>query len=155
MSQIAQRSKTRLDPQKMAFLNYYTNPESPTFSNAFRSAIRAGFSESYANRITSPATNSQWIEDWIEENIREYEIIHLAEKNLKDFLSPAETDKKIKADLTKFALERLKKHKYSTRQEHTGAEGEPIFLPSTLLNKNELDQPVIDAEVVDDSPPET
>jgi hypothetical protein len=150
MSEVAQRTRNiRLDPQKIAFLNYYTKPDSPTFSNAFQSALRAGFSESYSRNILGEQN------EWISDNLVQYEIVNQAEQNLKEFLSPEETDKKIKADLTKFALERLKKHKYSTRQEHTGQDGEPLFLPSTLLGKNELDRPVVEAEIVEPEPPTT
>ncbi len=137
------RREIRLDPQRIAFLNYYANPESETFNNALRSAIKAGYSESYAARITTDG------EYWISEHLREFSIIHKAERNLNTMLDG--DDERIKADLTKFALERLKKHKYSSRQEHTGSEGEPLFLPSTLLNKNALDKPIIEATIIESS----
>src|ERR1700693_2927084 len=49
------------DPRHNLFEAYYTNPESPTFSNALRSALKAGYSRHYADNITHH--NPQWFAD--------------------------------------------------------------------------------------------
>lgn len=41
----------RPNPRQLAFVEYYTSPASPTFSNATQSAIRAGYSEQYAKTL--------------------------------------------------------------------------------------------------------
>lgn len=43
----------RLDSRRLAFLEYYFKPDSPTFRNALQSALRAGYSKSYAENITA------------------------------------------------------------------------------------------------------
>lgn len=111
------------DPRQALFLSYYFDRKSPTFSNALQSALKAGYNQEYAESITAAMPN------WLAESIRDAKIIKKAEKNLDEFLekeSDDPIDKKIKADMTKFALERLNKTKYSARQELTGENGEAI-----------------------------
>lgn len=112
----------KVDPRQALFLSYYFDQKSETFSNALQSALKAGYEEEYAKTITAQMPT------WLSENIREAKIIKQAEKNLNNFLSDEEEDKKIKADMTKFALERLNKVKYSARQELTGEDGKEIKL---------------------------
>lgn len=49
----APRKQKRADPRQITFFVGYTDPESPTYSNAYQSAIAAGYSETYAKNITS------------------------------------------------------------------------------------------------------
>lgn len=42
-----------LNPQQELFLERYTNPKSPTFSNALQSALEAGYKQEYAENITT------------------------------------------------------------------------------------------------------
>lgn len=107
------------DPRQSLFLSYYLDPKSKTFSNALQSALKAGYEQEYAESITAQMPT------WLSESIRDSEIIQRAEKNLSEFLNDNE-DKRIKADMTKFALERLNKAKYSSRSEVTGKDGEAI-----------------------------
>jgi len=107
-----------LNPKRVAFKEYYCNPESDTFGNAYQSAKKAGFSEEYAKNIMNQG------QEWVSEIIRDMQIINKAEKNL-DVLLESE-DERIKSDMTKFTLSRLNKRKYSDRTEHTGKDGGDI-----------------------------
>ncbi len=98
-----------LTPRQQAFLNNYLDPKSETFSNAYQSALKAGFSEEYAKTILSQDV------DWLSENLRDNKLVVKALKNL-DILLDGE-DTKVRADLTKFVLERLNKQKFSTKSE--------------------------------------
>lgn len=106
--------KDELDPRQASFLQYYLDPKSETFSNGYGSAIKAGYGEGYAQQIT--AREPAWLEI-----VKDWELLKKAEKNLKEFLEH-DTDDKIRADMTKFVLERLHKKKYSARTEveHSG-----------------------------------
>lgn len=109
----------KIDPRQALFLKYYLDKKSETFSNGLQSALKAGYEEEYAKTITAQ------MPDWLSEKINDSKIIQKAEKNLEEFLND-DSDKRIKADMTKFALERLAKTKYSSRQELTGKDGEAI-----------------------------
>lgn len=130
------------DPRQLLFIKYYFDPEEKeTFSNAYQSAIKAGYAEEYAQNITSIMPK------WLSETIGDQRIVQQAEKNLLEMLEmDTLTDvvkgkgenvikitvddpqmKRIKADMTKFALERLRKDKYSSRQEVTGKDGGDLF----------------------------
>ena len=106
------------DPRQALFLSYYIDPKSESFANAYQSALRAGYTKDYAKIIT----NSKL--DWLSDNLRELDFVKQAEKNLKKLL--VSDNEKIQADMTKFTLERLKKEKYSSRTEQTGAEGKEL-----------------------------
>lgn len=106
------------DPRQAEFLKNYLDTESDTFSNAYQSAIKAQYSEDYASNIMNV------LPKWLGENIGSQELIKKAEKNINKFLDENYTlDDKIKADITKFVLERLNKAKYSTKSEieHSGS----------------------------------
>lgn len=126
------------DPKKALFVALYTDPTSPTFSNATQSGLKAGYSIEYSKRILTHLTPD------LKEKLRG--IVHntllaKAETNLNEMLelpskTPAigafgpifEKDQegkkvpvmshnpgliKIKADVTKFVAERLGKKFYS------------------------------------------
>lgn len=114
-----------VDPRQALFVQYYLDSESETFANGLKSAIKAGYSEEYAKVLTAKMPN------WLSDKVRDSEIIKKAEKNLKEFLEMEAIDaphKKIKADMTKFTLERLNKKKYSQRSEIPGEEGNEIVV---------------------------
>lgn len=111
------------DPRQALFLANYLNPKKDTFGNAYQSAIKAGYEHGYAKEITSAMPT------WLEENTRTEYIVKRAEKNLQEFLDPEFEDNKIKADMSKFALSRLNKQKYSERQELTGKDGKDLPTP--------------------------
>lgn len=121
-----------LTPQQELFLERYTNPKSPTFSNALQSAIEAGYSESFANNITGI------MPEWLSENIGDLKRLKRAEKNLDEVqniqiyneegkVDAQLVDKRTKVDM--FIAERLNKQKYSTRIEQTGKDGESLPVP--------------------------
>lgn len=107
------------DPRQTLFLANYLDPKSPTFSNAFQSALKAGYEEEYAKAILSKEL------DWLAEYVNDDYLVQKAQSNLKEFLENSK-DERIKADMTKFTLERLNKKKYAVRSELTGPEGKEI-----------------------------
>jgi len=111
------------DPRQSLFLQYYLDPKSETFSNGLQSALRAGYELEYAKTLVSQ------MPDWLSENIKYENIVKKAEKNLEEFMGIE--DNKIRSDMTKFALERLKKDRFSARSELTGKDGKD--LPTPLL----------------------
>lgn len=139
------------DPRQQECLANYLNPDSETFGNAYQSAIAAGFSDEYARNFTYK--RPRW---WAEKVGNNYNLAR-AEKNLTEFLemntkiavhkNDAAFDDpglcRVKADITKFVLERLNKQKYSVRQELTDGEGQPLKFGE--LSDEELDQKIKDA----------
>src|SRR3990167_2379861 len=107
---------TAHDPRQAEFLKHYLDPKSDTFGNATQSGIRAGYTEEYSKTIIGREL------DWLSDYIKDTDLVRKAEKNLNKFLGEEFSDDKIKADITKFVLERLNKAKYSTKQEveHSG-----------------------------------
>lgn len=135
------------DPRQELCWEYYINPESETFSNAYASAKKSKYEEYTAKRITSYA--------WFEERVRRMNLLGKAEKVLNETVE-METflpvigmfgpiiDRKTKKPLFKhddklltikqrsatFIAERLGKKKgYSTRTELTGADGKDLPQP--------------------------
>ena len=125
-----------MDPRQQLLLKYYLDPESETFSNLLQSALRAGYSREYAENL------SGLMPEWFAEALSQVQMLVKAEKNLGEFLDLntksskmlgsvviEEDDSgklKVKADVTKFVLERLNKKKYSQRTEQGGPNGGPI-----------------------------
>ena len=129
-------------PRQILALTFYLDTKSQTFGNGYKSALKAGFSPAYARVLACPGSKKAWFQD---ARRKDAERLKKAEKNLDEFL---ETDcsktlltaegslvkvhdtqrEKIKADMTKFTLERLNKPKYAARQEVTDAEGKPLAI---------------------------
>lgn len=120
------------DPRQSLFLAYYLDPKSETFSNAYKSGLKAGYSDDYSKVILNKDL------DWLSESVNDSKLISKAEKNLDLFLEGE--DEKIRADITKFVLSRLKKDKYSERSELTGKEGKElkIVLSPEIADKNDI-----------------
>lgn len=125
----------QLDPRQKLCWEYYADPKSETFGNAYRSALKAGYQDATALRITD--------EEWFTDKYKSLNMLDKAEKNLNEFLEIE--DKKgerfrVKADITKFVAERVGKAKYSTRNEMTGAEGKDltIQISEAIAKKNKL-----------------
>ena len=57
------------DPKKKLWLQYYYDPESETFANAYASGLRAGFKDSYARVLNTPSFETKWtnIENYMEQ----------------------------------------------------------------------------------------
>lgn len=51
-------------PQQELFMDYWINPISQSFGNAYESAIRAGYSRHHALKIAAPTTNNKWIAEY-------------------------------------------------------------------------------------------
>jgi len=68
------------DPRQTAFLTYYLDPSSETFSNAYRSALKAGYSEMYAGKITDLAPN------WLAERVESSTMLAKSVRNLARYL---------------------------------------------------------------------
>lgn len=114
------------DPRQELFFEYFLTRDSDTFSNAYQSAMKAGYDENYAQQLTYRQPK------WLVERVKDEELVFLAEANVKEFLSPQEDDKRVKADITKFVLKGLRKEKYSERSELTGKDGAKLGIP--ILN---------------------
>ena len=130
-----------LNKQQAKFIELYTSPKSPTFSNAYRSGIKAGFSEEYSKTIIYQ--NMAWLSEInimlgderrlrkAEKNLEEIQNIGIKTKRYRNIYEDNEvvdveeyeelTDSSILALRVKtdmFLAERLDKVKYSTRSEN-------------------------------------
>lgn len=103
------------DPQQIAFLAAYNDPNSPTFGNALQSALKAGYTQQYAENITGQ--QPKWLQ---ESTIDRVALLAQAEKNLHHYATATpenDTDKRLQVDVSKFVSERLGKQYYATRSE--------------------------------------
>lgn len=71
---------TAPDPRSQAFLAYYLDRESSSYSNALQSALRAGYAQEYAESITSQ------MPDWLAESLGDMELLGRAVRNLSEGL---------------------------------------------------------------------
>lgn len=135
-----------LDPRQSLFREYYTNPKSETFSNAYRSALAAGFADDYAKVITAESTGLEWVKEILNDEKR----LKKAEKVLEKTLDFVEDEnvlrQRLAQDTAKFIAKGLGKRKYSERTELTGADGKDLPTPILSLadevrsnNSNEKD----------------
>lgn len=120
-----------LNPQQEEFLQNFLDPKSDTFGRYLPSALKAGYSQEYSETISSQMPK------WLDNALEDSTLVRKALDNLSEFLGDRE-NQSIRADMTKFTLSRLAKNKFSERNEHTGAEGKPLILPSELINKNAI-----------------
>ena len=137
-----------VDPRQLLCWEYYTDPQSDTFSNALQSALKAGYKKATANQITTF--------EWFVEKCRRMNLLGKAETVMDETLDTPhivdamgafgpvidpETGKpyqkvstgilKIKTDVAKFVAETQGKAEgYSKRSELTGPNGSD--LPSTI-----------------------
>lgn len=117
-----------LDPRQKLCWEYYINPKSETFGNAYQSALKAGYEETYCTQIT--------VTEWFLEKVRRLNMLSKAEKVLDETLEMDDTTEvtvdgvptgvkkrepaitKIKQDTAKFIAERLGKAEgYNTKTE--------------------------------------
>ncbi len=128
----------QLDPRQKLCWDLYIDPRSQTFGNGTQSAIKAGYEPDYADQITTV--------EWFKGKVRRLNMLDKAEKVLEEMLElETKTVKededgeqvirvdsalvKIKQDTAKFIAERVGKAEgYSTRTEHTGAEGKDLTI---------------------------
>ena len=126
----------KLDPRQKMCWDLYIDPNSSTFSNAYRSALTAGYEENTAAVITTL--------NWFQEKLRRLNLLKEAEKVLKEMIkmktntstikgNKVVTNKdpqlvKIKQDTAKFLAKTLGRDIYSERQELTGKDGEALVI---------------------------
>lgn len=147
-----------LDPRQKIMWEFYVNPKSETFGNAYQSAVKAKFAEDTAKQIT--------VTPWFLEKTRRLNLLSKAEKVLEEMLDMPvvvvdkynqevedgdEYDEdgerelivktepalvKIKQDTAKFvASTQGKDEGYSTRSEFTGKNGEAIQIDENTREK--------------------
>lgn len=120
---------TKEDPRVTVFKMFFLDPRSATFWNVRGSAMRAGYKEEYASNLTNRKPK-WWVELIDSAEFTRADMLHQAEKNLKDTLKNDpnnDTQEKLRHDASKFVAERVGKEFYSTRQEVTGADGRRLF----------------------------
>lgn len=126
-----------MDPRFLLFMQYYLDPESPTFAQVQKSGVRAGYSKYYAAVIRSTSKRFKEVMD-------NALMIRKAENNLSDILS-MKTDVvlrdrngkilkdpndrpirltdaellRVKVDVSKFVAERLYRRKYGKDEKET------------------------------------
>ena len=94
------------NPKQQLFLEYYLNPQSPTFANAYQSAKKAGYPDSYSAQITRKSINK-----WISENniASDYKLEHIIQTLQQIASFDRKTDSKSPDDTRIKALELLAK----------------------------------------------
>lgn len=135
-----------LNPKQEAFLKYYLDPQSDTFSNITQSGIKAGFSATYsANLVTQ-------MPSWLADTMGDARRLRTAEDNLTQLLEQND-DIKVKADITKFVASTMGRKKYSTRTEtDVTSQGQAITGINYIVPKEAtvLEEPkTTDAEIVE------
>ena len=125
------------DPRQTAFLTYYLDPKSETFSNALQSALRAGYTQEYAESITAKGN------EWLAESVgRRKRILNKAEKRLEALIDSE--DERVAADVVKHTTKTLGKNEgYGDRIELTGKDGETLNIsnsPEVLALTNKLNE---------------
>lgn len=129
----------QLDPRQKLCWEYYVNPKSKTFGNAYKSAIKSGYKPKTAKCIT--------VETWFMEKTRRLNLLNKAENVLEECLDmPTDVEEfegygddklsvvvtspalvKIKQDTAKFVAERVGKEFYSSRTELTDKDGDKLI----------------------------
>jgi len=125
--------------KRLAFKEYYCNPESDTFGLIKQSAKKAGFSESYSMGLMSDSVGNEWVKNII----NDYQLLSKAESNIKKAMDIDVRDEKIGDRAIKvslFVTERLGKQKWSARTELTGKDGEQLFKGLTEEERIKLDK---------------
>jgi len=140
------------DPRQSEFLNFYHDPQSPTFGNALKSALRAGYSKDHARNITY--RSGKWLREF-DGRLRKNRMLKLAEKNIWYFLTldtinTGVTKKgdtfefndprleRIKSDVSKFVLERVAKEEWGPSMRLDGKGGQPILgIQFVVVNSRE------------------
>lgn len=85
-------------PQQNLFMEYWLEPSSETFGNAYGSAMRAKYSHSYAVQLASPAINNKWIQEYTKGTVMDAEHtkkalqdVYLNPRTYNNSRSPADT----------------------------------------------------------------
>jgi hypothetical protein len=97
------------EPRRRKALEGYVNPESPTYGNIKLSLRRAGYSEGVVQGFLKRPPK------WMEKAVLRGSIVDQAEMNLLEMTSHNYPEQRIKADMTKFVLERLDRSNYGLK----------------------------------------
>lgn len=122
---VKKRKKSSLKSTAQAdYASAFFDPALPTFLDHKASAdvVATPIPKSYASATAKP----QWLKDLADE----HPLLKLAEQNIEETLRISVSDKLIgdrAVKMSMFVAERLGKHKYSTRQEITGANGQNLI----------------------------
>lgn len=118
----------QLDPRQKLCWDFYVNPKSETFGNAYQSAMKAGYKDGSSKQITT--------ENWFLEKCRRLNLLNKAERNLDKILDlPLEDKANVVLDASKFIAKTLGKDEgYSDRSELTGKDGERLLLSEEQIN---------------------
>lgn len=122
---MTKKSKELLDPRQALFLEYYLKPQSPTFSNIYKSALKAGYSETYADNMRAKTL------EWVSGNVGEVtkdELVKKAKKVLNKSLDSE--DEKIAQDTAKFIAK--------TDSEFSEKTETKVVLPKPLVDIGQL-----------------
>lgn len=130
----------QLDPRQKMCWDFYIDPKSETFSNAYQSSVKAGYNEGYASTITDV--------EWFAEKSRTMNMVDKAERVLNNVLEMDDNFTfedpqrlKIQVDVAKFVAERVGKARYSTKVETDITSGGQILniqISEVIAKKNEL-----------------
>lgn len=82
---VREKGEHGLDPQKLQFLSFYTNPNSETFGNRMASALKAKYAQKYAKSIC--AKGNKWIDNYLSEFGGDLRRLHLSEKVFDEVLA--------------------------------------------------------------------
>ena len=100
---------TLSNPKRARALDFYVNPDSRSYGNIKKSLLRAGYKVRIAERFLKQPPL------WMKRAVMRSTIISQAETNLLEMTSGDFKNEKIKADMTKFALERLDRDNYGLK----------------------------------------
>ena len=88
--------KIRLNKKQTLFIDLWTDPQSETFGNAYKSGIKAGFTVSYSKNLTHLAP--KWLSEYMEgsdfrpEHVKQaIQDMYFNPESYKDAKSPADT----------------------------------------------------------------
>lgn len=130
-----------LNEQQITFLKAYTDPKSPTWSNALQSALKAGYSQEYAESITAQMPN------WLSENLGNVKLLQKANKNLEMALDgllddPEKGAKQIQYKATEFVQKGLNRQTFGDKQEieHKGEINIPQILGMRIIKEDDTTQ---------------
>lgn len=122
-------NKKILDLKQAKFIMFFSNPQSETYSNAYRSALKAGYSETYAKNILNQS------QDWlvialseILDNVSKEGLVAKAKKVLDKTLDSS--DRKLAQDSAKFILKT--EADFSNKHDVT-SNGDSIGIPPVAL----------------------
>lgn len=131
----------RLNKKQRLFIDYWINPESETFANAYQSALRAGFAPTYAMNMTGQAPK------WLSESINKLELHPEHIKQGISKIATGEINSRSVDDTRLKAYELLAKYSGMDKDKHVNITVvQPILGGQSTHIDNDPKQPIIDIE---------